>query len=159
MIILLMQINLQLEIDEFSWEDYGIQKAISIAITISTCGMSALKETGRAIQTGANLVKNISIKGVGKQLIGQFTKQDWQLVGKQIAIAFVKAGAQEVIKTVLDKTILSTLNEKINEEITENITGKIKHEIDDNQLTKGVSGKALKIFTAGKCLTDLTRFS
>ena len=27
-----------------------------------------------------------------------------------------------------------------------------------NQLTKGVSGKALKIFTAGKYLTDLTTF-
>ncbi|CAF1302723.1 unnamed protein product, partial [Didymodactylos carnosus] len=27
-----------------------------------------------------------------------------------------------------------------------------------NQLTKGVSGNALKIFTAGKCLVDLTTF-
>ncbi|CAF4913364.1 unnamed protein product, partial [Rotaria socialis] len=37
---------------EFSWKEYAIQKAISIAITIATCGMAALKETGQAIKSG-----------------------------------------------------------------------------------------------------------
>jgi hypothetical protein len=121
---------------------------------------------------------------------------------------FVEAGAKEVIKTVLDKTILAKLSESINKEISERIESKLNHEIQNNQLvrnllsidnslrrntyqteieaiatrilssetnkfcsaivsiakgimnklTDGVSGKAIRIFTAGKCLVDLMTF-
>ncbi|CAF1339755.1 unnamed protein product, partial [Didymodactylos carnosus] len=197
---------------EFNWTDYAIQKAISVAITIATCGMGALKETGKAIQSGvtagAAVVTGKTASVVGTQVVGQFTKEGWKLVGKQIGMAFVKAGAKELIKTVLDKTILTQLSEKINQEISEYIEGRVNNEINDNQLitslitvdvslkqttyqneielltskilnpqsnrfvnaaiaiakgilaqlTQGVSATVLKIFTAGKCLTELATF-
>ncbi|CAF3803372.1 unnamed protein product [Rotaria sp. Silwood1] len=198
-------------IDEFSWEEYAIQKAISIAITIATCGMPALKETGQGIKSGlkgcVNIVKSTAVGG--KELVGQFTKEGWVLVGKQIGQAFVKAGTKEILKTVLDKTILAQLSKRINEEISEHIQERVNNEIKDNQiikefltvdaalrrtntchnevenllnrilhpqsnrfvdaaisivksiinqLTNGVSAHILKIFTAGKCVTDLVTF-
>ncbi|CAF1318157.1 unnamed protein product, partial [Rotaria sp. Silwood1] len=198
-------------IGEFSWEEYAIQKAISIAITIATCGMPALKETGQGIKSGlkgcVNIVKSTAVGG--KELVGQFTKEGWVLVGKQIGQAFVKAGTKEILKTVLDKTILAQLSKRINEEISEHIQERVNNEIKDNQiikefltvdaalrrtntchnevenllnrilhpqsnrfvdaaisivksiinqLTNGVSAHILKIFTAGKCVTDLVTF-
>ncbi|CAF4254967.1 unnamed protein product [Rotaria sp. Silwood2] len=198
-------------IGEFSWKEYAIQKAISIAITIATCGMAALKETGQAIKSGfkgcANIIKSVSIGG--KQLIGQFTKEGWILVGKQIGQSFVKAVTKEILKTILDKTILTQLSKRINKEICEHIQKRVNHEINlnqtikdfliidvsvhrtntchneienlvnrilhpqsnrflnaaisiakgiTNQLTNGVSARALKIVTEGKCLIDLLKF-
>ncbi|CAF4306112.1 unnamed protein product [Didymodactylos carnosus] len=124
---------------EFSWKEYAIQKAISIAITIATCGMSALKETRQAVKSGfkytANLVTGKTASVVGKQALGQLTKEGWKLVGKQVAIGFVKASTKEILKTVLDKTILSQLSEKISQEISDYIKGKISDEVSNNQLT------------------------
>ncbi|CAM4975944.1 unnamed protein product [Rotaria socialis] len=123
---------------EFSWKEYAIQKAISIAITIATCGMAALKETGQAIKSGfkgcATMVKAAAVGG--KQLVGQFTKEGWKLVGKQIGQAFLKAGAKEILKTVLDKTILAELSKKINQEISEHIQQQVTEEVNGNQTIK-----------------------
>ncbi|CAF1353542.1 unnamed protein product [Adineta steineri] len=120
---------------EFSWKEYAIQKAISVAITVSTCGMAALKETGRAakstFQGCATIVKSATIGG--KQLVGQFTKEGWVLVGKQIGQAFIKAGTKEILKTVLDKTVLSQLSQRINKEICERIQQRVNDEINSNE--------------------------
>jgi len=121
---------------EFSWEEYKIQKAISLTITIATCGLGALKEAGQLMKSGfkgcASLVKATTIGG--QQAIGLFTKAGWNLVGKQIVNSFVKAGAKEVLKTVLDKTVLAELSKQINEEITKNIESKVNDKVQQNQL-------------------------
>jgi preprotein translocase subunit SecA len=197
---------------EFSWEEYAIQKAISVAITICTCGTSGLKEAGRAIKGGftgcVNIVTGKTASVVGKQVVGQLTKDGVKLVGKQIGLAFIKVGAKEVLKTALDKTVLAALSTRINQEISKLIQDQVKQEVNRNiliteflaidaglhrdtcqneieilvnrilhpesnrfvdaaiaiakgiisQLTNGVSAHVLKIFTASKCLMDLTTF-
>ncbi|CAF3715511.1 unnamed protein product [Rotaria sp. Silwood1] len=125
---------------EFSWKEYAIQKVISLAITISTCGMAALKETGQAIKTsfqsGMNLITGKTASVVGRQVVGQVTKEGWKLVGKQIMISFAKQGVKEILKTVLDKTVLAQLSNKINEEFTKHIQEKIADEVNTNQMIR-----------------------
>lgn len=121
---------------EFSWKDYGIQKAISLTITIATCGLGALKEAGQLMKSGfkggVSMVKAATIGG--QQAIGLFTRNGWTLVGKQIVNSFVKAGAKEVIKTVLDRTVLAELSKRINQEITENIQTKVSDQVQQNHI-------------------------
>ena len=193
---------------EFSWEDYAIQKAISVTITLATCGMGALKETGKVALAGAKAVKNIAVNGVSKQVLGTFTKESWKLAGKTIAVEFVKAGSKEIIKTVLDKTVLNKLSEFLNNTISKTIEDKVDKTVRENEiitnilavdaslnttkykeeiesvglriinpksnkllnaassiaqgimskLTDGNFGKIMKLFDAGKCLTELATF-
>ena len=120
---------------EFSWKEYGIQKAISLTITLATCGWGALKETGQLMKSGfkgcATIIKTAAVGG--KQLIGQFTKDSLKLVSRQIAQSFLKAGVKEIIQTVLDKTVLAALSEQINKTIANNIQKKVNEEVDKNQ--------------------------
>ncbi|CAF1645898.1 unnamed protein product [Adineta ricciae] len=98
--------------------------------------MSALKEAGQLAKSGfkgcASAIRAATVGG--QQVIGQFTKNGWKLVGEQIVHAFTKAGAKEVIKTVLDKTVLAEISKKINQEITENIQTKVDHEVQQNEM-------------------------
>lgn len=119
---------------EFSWTEWGIQKAISLAISIVTAGIGAVKEaakaTGTFIKTAAVKAKELAMKQIlnntTKQVLSETTKQGLKLAAKQIGLALAKGAAKEIINQVsdhlMDKTVLSSLREQIEQQVEKSIT-------------------------------------
>ncbi|CAF0891538.1 unnamed protein product [Adineta ricciae] len=120
---------------EFNWKQYGIHKAISVTVTVATCGMAALKETGLAIRSGMKGASNVIRAGkiVGQQSIGQYNREGFKLLGMKMVETFAKQGTKELLITAVDQTVLAALNEKINKEFSDAIREKIKNEVYGNQ--------------------------
>jgi hypothetical protein len=118
---------------EFSWKDWGIQKAISIAISVVTAGLgtvkAAAKATGAFVKTAAikakQMVLNQLVSNGAKQVLSETTKEGLKLAVKQVGLALAKGVAKEVINQVadyvVDKTVLDSLKKEIEQKVQSEI--------------------------------------
>ncbi len=99
---------------EFSWKEWGIQKAISIAISLVTAGMGAVKAaakaTGAFVKTAATKASTMICKqGLGqaaKQLISETTKEGLKLAALQMGLALAKGVGKKILNQL--RTMWST---------------------------------------------------
>jgi len=120
---------------EFSWEDWGIAKGISIAISIACAGIGKLikygKQAYKQLKSGVKEIKN-QLKGIPKMVGGGFTeatksnlKHVTRLVAKDVFFEVVNKGIE-----VVDKLIVDALLDKVARHIEANVRKYVQDEFD-----------------------------
>ena len=92
----------------FSWQQWGMQKAISLAVTIACAGSSALKAAARTLQGGAIAAKN-AVKYGMKELWTKAVKEGIQIGGKKLGLESVKRAATEVTLLLVNYALAQTV--------------------------------------------------
>jgi preprotein translocase subunit SecA len=123
---------------DFSWEEWGIQKAISIAISVVTAGLGAIKTAAKAVgtfvKTAASKAAQFVTKEAGKQVVGQATKQGLKLAIKQVGLTLAKGVAKEAINQLVDYVADKTVLPLIEEEIAEKVEAAISQMLEHNEI-------------------------
>lgn len=123
---------------DFSWEEWGIQKAISIAISVVTAGLGAIKTAAKAVgtfvKTAASKAAQFVTKEAGKQVVGQVTKQGLKLAIKQVGLTLAKGVAKEAINQLVDYVADKTVLPLIEQEIAEKVEAAISQMLEDNEI-------------------------
>jgi ankyrin repeat protein/preprotein translocase subunit SecA len=120
---------------EFSWKDWGISKAISIAVSIISFGISegwskikeGIKGLKESIKTGIKEVRKMASKkgaqAVKKALIKQAKSVACELgkgVGKACTIMLVRHGVQESLGEILEEKITQAVSQSIMQSVLNN---------------------------------------
>lgn len=121
----------------FTWADYGKHKAISLMITVATCGVGAYMARGKDIagfgfkfagnslsiggksiakMTGKELAKAIELKLIAKEVI--------KTVGKSISNAAVSAASSLTVDYLMEKELMSTIR-SLSSELTVDVDEKL----------------------------------
>ncbi|UJR29897.1 hypothetical protein I4U23_017445 [Adineta vaga] len=116
----------------FSWKQWGIQKAISFAITIACAGFSALKAAARTAKNAAMTVKNAVSNGV-KEIWTKSFKEGLIIGGKKLAFEGVKRAAIEVSMSLVNYGISATILPIVQECIQSGITELFKLRYKNNE--------------------------
>lgn len=102
---------------KFSWVEWGIQKAISVAISLASSGWNAVKQ-------GCKNLKN-AFKSVGV-LATQLGKEGLNVAAKQVGLALGKGIAKEAVMALAnygaEKTLVADLEQQIAEKAEKTIT-------------------------------------
>ncbi|CAF4429060.1 unnamed protein product, partial [Rotaria magnacalcarata] len=71
---------------QFSWSDYGKQKAVSLVISAVSMGFSAIKDAGKGIQTFVTGVGEEVLEQAGTKIItdGKAVSQVLVMTGKNL---------------------------------------------------------------------------
>ncbi|CAF3319052.1 unnamed protein product, partial [Rotaria sp. Silwood2] len=115
----------------FNWKQWGIQKAISLAVTIACAGFSALKAAARTIKGAATTVKNAVQYGM-KELWTKAMKEGIEIGGKKIALEVVKRSAIEITLPLVSYALAETVVPIIQNLIQTSLSGLIRLGLKDN---------------------------
>lgn len=97
----------------FSWKNWGIQKAISYTISIVCAGMSALKNAMKTVYAAAKGVLSSTTT-----VFTQIVKGGWKLVAKKIGLELSKGVAKELATALINFGVDSLIISDIEQEIT-----------------------------------------
>jgi len=120
---------------EFSWAQYGVHKAVSMAISIVTCGVGAYFSSGATaagslLKTATvQMAKSAARKLIAKAIFGKFVKT----MVRQLASVGMNIAVDKVREALIDK-ILDNISEmivKTTDELIEKEYGKLKKKIDE----------------------------
>jgi preprotein translocase subunit SecA len=112
---------------DFSWAAWGMQKAISLTISIACAGLAALKEAAGLAKHGVKVAM-----GATKAAIG-FTKEGMKLGAKLMGKALAKGVAKEVINNLVRIGINKALLPMLEQGIKNLVEGKITNILTANQ--------------------------
>lgn len=150
--------------NKFDWKEYGMQKGISLAISVATGGLGALKEIAKmgktvaikSLQMGKNIAskfttnvgkkmateqavntgERLAVGHISHQTVGELSKEGWKLVGRQIGNGLARHGAINTINFILDKTVIASLSQVIKEELEKSINTDVQILIDSQDMQK-----------------------
>lgn len=154
---------------QFSWSDYGKQKAVSLAISIACMGLQGIKDAGKGIKNLAVGVSEEALEQAGTQLfingktIGKTLVQSGKslksLAFAQIGVVTCEAAAREGFNKVAD-TLSHLALEKFKPQISSSVQNKVNnkfcqsnlmilvrkmHAIDNMNKSQNLKGKIDKI--------------
>ncbi len=113
---------------DFSWESWGIQKAISFTVSIVCAGLGALKAAAKTVVAGVKQIGSVVAKGVSASV-----KEGWKLAAKAIGTSIAKGVAKEITNELVNYGV----NKAIMPNIQEEIAKRVKKPIQDFLLSKG----------------------
>ncbi|MCP3660067.1 MAG: hypothetical protein GY830_07060 [Bacteroidetes bacterium] len=116
---------------EFSWKEWSIQKAVSLAISIISAGIGAVKD---ALKATKEAVKN-TVSAI-KTGVTELTKEGWKVAAKQVGMAIGKSVGKEVITSLADYAIEQTVLKDIEREIETIVSNKIYEALQNNNSIK-----------------------
>lgn len=106
---------------DFSWAQWGIQKAISMAVSLVCAGMGAIKDAAKTVVAGVKATASAVKEGVT-----QTVKEGWKLAAKSMGIAIAKGVAKETVNTLVDYGIQQLAMPAIEENLTKSVAPKIE---------------------------------
>lgn len=92
----------------FSWAQWGIQKAINLAITIACAGFNALKAAARTTKAALTTGKN-AIKFGAKELWTKTVKEGFTIAGKKVALATVQSATIAIVTPLVNYAVSMTI--------------------------------------------------
>ncbi len=116
---------------DFSWVAYGIQKAISLTVSIVCAGLGAIKDAAKAAAAG---VKQI-VAGTTKVLT-ETVKNGWKLAAKQIGTALAKGVAKELVTELVNYGVEKALMPSIEAEVIKRVELPIQNALLSNNKVK-----------------------
>lgn len=129
----------------FTWQDYCQQKAISLVISATTMGWSAIKDAGRGVSTVVSNVNReaweqaaIEMLRNGKSLgkiISTETKQLVSALPNYIGFSVGETAAREVLNNAAD-TLSNFCFEKFKPRIAQSVSEKVQVKFGGTQLEK-----------------------
>lgn len=116
---------------DFSWAAYGIQKAISLTVTVVCAGLGAIKDAAKTVVAGAKQAAT-GLKAFGTTVV----KSGWKLAAKVIGKEIAKGVAKQVVTELVNYGINKALMPNINEAVLEIIEGPIIAALESNETLK-----------------------
>ena len=112
---------------KFSWAEWGLQKAISIAVSLVSAGWDAIARSCTAIK---NTVKNVAKLGT------ELGKKGINVALKQVGLALGKGIAKECVTALVNYGVDKTLVADIEKHIAQDVSEKITKALANNQLVR-----------------------
>ncbi|CAM4982218.1 unnamed protein product [Rotaria socialis] len=113
---------------DFSWATYGIQKAISLTVSLVCAGFGAIKNAAKTVVVG--------VKSFGQGLTTTTVKTGWKIVAKSIGISLAKGVGEELAKELIGYGVNKTLIPLITEEIMKRVEEPIQNALLTNNCVK-----------------------
>lgn len=101
---------------DFSWVSYGIQKAISLTVSLVCAGMGAIKDAAKTAAAGIKQAASVMTK-VATTAVTTVTKTGWRIAAKAMGTAIAKGVAKELVTQLADYGVNKALMPSIEEEI------------------------------------------
>ncbi|CAM2724787.1 unnamed protein product [Rotaria socialis] len=114
---------------DFSWVSYGIQKAISLTVSLVCAGFGAIKDAAKTAIAGAKQVGSIVTK-----VSTETVKKGWIIAAKAIGVELGKGVAKEVVTQLVDYGVNKALMPSIKDEIINRVEGPIQNALLKNPL-------------------------
>ena len=112
---------------DFSWVSYGIQKAISLTVSLACAGLGAIKDAAKTAVAG--------LKSIG-QVMTTTVKAGWKIAAKAIGTGLAKGVAKELVTQLVDYGVSKTLMPSITEEIMRQVEQPIQNALLKNDSVK-----------------------
>ncbi|CAF3254613.1 unnamed protein product, partial [Rotaria sp. Silwood2] len=97
---------------DFSWVSYGIQKAISLTVSLVCAGFGAIKDAAKTAVAGAKHIGSIITKATTETI-----KQGWVIAAKAIGAELGKGVAKEIVTQLVDYGVNKALMPSIETEV------------------------------------------
>ena len=102
---------------DFSWVTYGIQKAISLTVSLVCAGMGAIKDAAKTAAAGIGQVASM----MSKTAMTTVTQTGWKIAAKAIGTSIAKGVAKELVTQLVDygvnKAFIPIIEEKLMEQV------------------------------------------
>ncbi|CAF3062018.1 unnamed protein product [Rotaria sp. Silwood2] len=112
---------------DFSWVSYGIQKAISLTVSLVCAGLGAIKDAAKTAVAG--------VKSIG-QVMTTTVKVGWKIAAKAIGTGLAKGVAKELVTQLVDYGVSKTLMPAIQDEVMKRIEQPIQNALLANTRVK-----------------------
>jgi preprotein translocase subunit SecA len=112
---------------DFSWISYGIQKAISIAVSLVCAGLGAIKDAAKTAAVGVKTVGSMVTKAATETV-----KAGWKIAAKAIGTELAKGVAKQLVTQLVDYGVNKALMPSIEDEIMKRIEGPIQQALLNN---------------------------
>ncbi|CAF4121327.1 unnamed protein product [Rotaria magnacalcarata] len=112
---------------DFSWVSYGIQKAISLTVSLVCAGLGAIKDAAKTAVAG--------VKSIG-QVMTTTIKTGWKIAAKAIGTGLAKGVAKELVTQLVDYGVTKTLMPAIQDEVMKQIEQPIQDALLANDHVK-----------------------
>ena len=116
---------------DFSWVSYGIQKAISLTVSLVCAGMGAIKDAAKTAVTGVKQVGSL-VTNVATQSV----KEGWIIAAKAIGTEVGKGVAKTVVTQLVDYGVNKTLMPSIKEEVMKRVEKRIQDALLQNPIVE-----------------------
>lgn len=116
---------------DFDWTSYGIQKAISLTVSVACAGLGAIKDVAKTAAAGAKAVAGAA--QAGKIAMTQTTKEGVKLAAKAVGTSVAKGVAKEIVTELANYGIDKALMPSIREEVMKRIEGPIQEALMKNE--------------------------
>ncbi|CAM2721942.1 unnamed protein product [Rotaria socialis] len=113
---------------DFSWVSYGIQKAISLTVSLVCAGMGAIKDAAKTAVAGIKQVASVATKTV----VTTVTKTGWKIAAKAMGTAIAKGVAKELVTQLVDYGVNKALMPSIEAEVMNLIEKPIQDALVNN---------------------------
>jgi hypothetical protein len=111
----------------FSWESYGIQKAISMTVSLVYAGFKAIKDVAKTAYAGMKSIQTAMTTTV---------KAGWQLAAKAMGVSLAKGVAKELVTQLVDYGVNQALMPSIQQEVMKRIEKPIQDALLKNPNVK-----------------------
>ncbi len=112
---------------DFSWISYGIQKAISLTVSLVCAGLGAIKDAAKTAVAG--------VKSIG-QVMTTTVKAGWKIAAKAIGTGLAKGVAKELVTQLVDYGVSKTLMPAVQNEVMKRIEQPIQNALLANARVK-----------------------
>lgn len=116
---------------DFSWVSYGIQKAISLTVSLVCAGLGAIKDAAKTAVAGVK-----SIGSVVTTTLTTTVKKGWTIAAKAIGTNLAKGVAREVVTQLVDYGVSKALMPSIQDAVMKRVEGPIQQALLNNSNVK-----------------------
>ncbi|CAF1368755.1 unnamed protein product [Didymodactylos carnosus] len=120
---------------DFSWASYGIQKAISLTVSIVCAGLGAIKDAAKTAVAGVKQAATI-VTGTAKTVVTTTVKAGWKLAAKAMGTSLAKGVAKELVTQLVDYGVNKALMPCIEEEVMKRIEVPIQNALIANPIVE-----------------------
>ncbi len=127
----------------FSWAEWGLQKAISLAVSLISAGWDAIKKGCKMVkETAQNLGK--AVKEVGKKSITELRKKGMKAAIQRVGVELGKGVAKECVNTLVNYGVDQLLMKNIEKEIATRVTNKVIDSLQKSSLIQDAMALDIK---------------
>ena len=109
---------------DFSWAAYGVQKAITLTVSIVCAGLGAIKDAAKTVVTGVRHVGSLATEAAT-----QSVKAGWKIAATAIGTEVGKGVAREIVTQLVDYGVKKTLMPSIKEEVMKRVESPIQDKL------------------------------
>lgn len=116
---------------DFNWAKWGIEKAISLTVSVVCAGWKVMKDVAKIMYSGVKTAASI-----GSKVVTQTMKEGWKLVAKRVGLKLTTEITKTIVSDLVDYGVSQTIVPLIQQKIMEKVQGPIEEALKNNPLVK-----------------------